>query len=160
MNWWMIVLAFVAFLLSAPSHSAPLGYPDVKLTPGVTNAAITQSNINDNLCNPHWSTKTIRPTASYTDALKKEQLKRYAYADQNPSHYEEDHAISLELGGHPKDPKNLWPEPRYGQWSADKKDRLENYLHKQVCSGKMTLKEAQKEIHPNWVKYYQKYFKQ
>jgi hypothetical protein len=26
------------------------------------------------------------------------------------AHYEEDHFISLELGGHPRDPKNLWPE--------------------------------------------------
>jgi len=29
----------------------------------------------------------------------------------NPACYEEDHLISLENGGDPKDPKNLWPEP-------------------------------------------------
>jgi len=31
------------------------------------------------------------------------------YVDKAPSHYEEDHLISLELGGNPRDPKNLWP---------------------------------------------------
>jgi hypothetical protein len=28
----------------------------------------------------------------------------------NPKDYEEDHLISLELGGAPRDPKNLWPQ--------------------------------------------------
>ena len=29
----------------------------------------------------------------------------------SPSDYQEDHLVSLELGGHPTDPRNLWPEP-------------------------------------------------
>ena len=29
----------------------------------------------------------------------------------SPSDYQEDHLISLELGGNPTDPRNLWPEP-------------------------------------------------
>jgi len=60
---------------------------------------ITQATI----CNPQWSTKTIRPPASYTNNLKKQQLNAARYVDKTPSHYEEDHLISLELGGHPRD---------------------------------------------------------
>ena len=38
------------------------------------------------------------------------------------SDYQEDHLISLELGGNPTDPRNLWPEP-YPRAVADGSDR-------------------------------------
>jgi hypothetical protein len=50
---------------------------------------------------------------------------------------EVDHLISLELGGS-NDIKNLWPEPYLPRPGARQKDVLENWLHKQVCSGKDT----------------------
>ena len=58
-----------------------------------------------------------------------------------PSAYQEDHLISLELGGHPTDPRNLWPEP-YPR--AATVDRIENELNDAVCSGRLTLAEAQR----------------
>jgi hypothetical protein len=54
---------------------------------------------------------------------------------------QEDHLISLELGGHPTDPRNLWPEPRP---HAEEVDRIENELNGKVCSGELTLAEAQR----------------
>ena len=69
-----------------------------------------------------------------------------------PKDFEEDHFIPLEIGGNPASPLNLWPEP----WpDAHRKDRVENWLHRQVCSGKMTLREAQDEIHL-WPQVYDK----
>jgi hypothetical protein len=56
------------------------------------------------------------------------------------SGYQEDHLISLELGGNPTDPRNLWPEP-YPR-AADV-DREENRLNGLVCLGELTLAEAQ-----------------
>ncbi len=56
------------------------------------------------------------------------------------SDYQEDHLISLELGGNPTDPRNLWPEP-YPR--AGEVDRIENDLNAQVCSGALTLAQAQ-----------------
>ena len=58
----------------------------------------------------------------------------------SPSDYQEDHLISLELGGHPTDPRNLWPEP-YPR--AAEVDQIENELNDKVCSGELTLAEAQ-----------------
>jgi len=55
-------------------------------------------------------TATIRPPRSYTDKVKRQQLKAVRFMDKNPAHYEEDHFISLEPGGNPRDTKNLWPE--------------------------------------------------
>lgn len=37
------------------------------------------------------------------------------------------------------------------------KDRLENWLHKEVCKGNMTLQEAQAAIKEDWTKAYVKY---
>src|SRR2546428_1074430 len=111
-------LLLVGFALSAgdasaqPHRAGPSYlYPDPATTPGVVNPDITQANIHETICNPQWSTKSIRPPVSYTGNLKKQQLAAPRYKDKTPSHYEEDHLISLELGGNPKDPKNLWPEP-------------------------------------------------
>jgi hypothetical protein len=60
----------------------------------------------------------------------------------SPSDYQEDHLISLELGGHPTDPRNLWPEP-YPR-AADV-DQMENELNDKVCSGELTLAQAQEQ---------------
>jgi len=132
----------------------------------VVNPDVTQANINATICNPSWSTRSIRPPVSYTDHLKA-QLSASRLKDKNPSHYEEDHFISLELGGHPRDPKNLWPE----MWGtpgtpltsrgpfpphlvgAKAKDAVENALHKEVCPGTLTLQEAQQIIATDWFLY-------
>src|SRR5260370_2198880 len=59
---------------------------------------------------------------------------------------EVDHLISLELGGS-NDIKNLWPEPYEGeQFNAHVKDRLENFLHSEVCAGPIPLTKAQQAI--------------
>jgi hypothetical protein len=38
---------------------------------------------------------------------------------------------------------------------ARDKDKVEKYLNRQVCNGKMTLAEAQKAIASDWYKVYQ-----
>ena len=126
--------------------------PDATCTPGVTNPDVTQSTIASTICVSGW-TKTIRPPASYTDKLKLQQIAQYGYADTAPANYEEDHLISLELGGSPADPHNLWPEPRTGSPNATNKDKIENYLKAQVCRGNMTLADAQRGIASDWTQY-------
>jgi hypothetical protein len=70
---------------------------------------------------------------------------------------EVDHLISLEIGGS-NDQKNLWPEPYEGeQWNAHVKDQLENWFHTEVCAGRMSLQQAQKEISTNWIEAYKKH---
>lgn len=132
--------------------------PDHTKTPGATNPAINQSNMAQNICNPNWSTKSIRPAVAYTNKLKLQQLANgYSYnGDTTPSNYEEDHLISLELGGNPTDSKNLWPEYYNLPNGARQKDQLENTLHKMVCNSQMTLSDAQSIISTNWYAEYQK----
>ena len=69
---------------------------------------------------------------------------------ESPQGCEVDHLVSLELGGS-NDIKNLWPEPYEGeQFNAHVKDRLENFLHAEVCAGRISLTKAQKEIATDW----------
>jgi hypothetical protein len=110
------------------------------LTPGVLNASITQATIRSTICRRGW-TRTIRPPTEYTSALKLRQMPAYGETGP-PTAYQEDHLISLELGGHPTDPRNLWPEP-YPR--AAEVDRVENDLNAKVCSGALTLAAAQRK---------------
>lgn len=129
------------------------GLPDSKCTPGAIDPKVTQSNIKDTICKSGY-TKTVRPSVSYTEPLKIKLMKAYGIKGSLKD-YELDHLIPLEIGGNPTDVKNLWPEPWHGNSTASMKDGLENYLHKQVCSGKMDLKTAQNEIATNWIKYWE-----
>jgi hypothetical protein len=108
-------------------------------TPGVLNPAVTQATIASTICRRGW-TRMIRPPVDYTNALKRRQLRRYGLHGP-PSGFQEDHLISLELGGSPADPRNLWPEP-YPRASAV--DQIENDLNHRVCTGSLTLAEAQR----------------
>jgi hypothetical protein len=64
--------------------------------------------------------------------------------------FEVDHLIPLELGG-ANTIENLWAEPANPNPGFHQKDRVENYLHKQVCSGAMTIDEAQKIVANDWL---------
>lgn len=119
--------------------------PDPACTPGVVNPDVTQANISQTICVQGY-TKTIRPSVEYTDKLKQEQMTAYGFTDSIRSH-EEDHLISLELGGSPSDPKNLWPEPHA---SPNDKDKVEDFLHSAVCDGRISLQDAQHRITTDW----------
>ncbi|MFA6608454.1 MAG: HNH endonuclease signature motif containing protein [Candidatus Paceibacterota bacterium] len=96
-------------------------------------------------------TKTVR---NVTETTKKKVFKEYGIPYSQRSNYEVDHIISLELGGS-NDISNLYPESYTIKDNARIKDKFENYLHKQVCGGKMDIVEAQRQISSDWLSYYQ-----
>jgi hypothetical protein len=73
--------------------------------------------------------------------------------------YELDHLIPLELGGCPNCETNLWPQPRNSFPGAGEKDEVEDYLHHQVCSGALSLAEAQREIASDWYAVYTRIYR-
>lgn len=149
----MIAAIAIAAALSA--------LPNPTTTPGVLNPAVTQANIAETVCKAGW-TATIRPPVSYTNKLKALQLIALGFAINpvggvpagaiiDPHSVEEDHLISLQLGGDPRDPANLWPEPWDGPWGARRKDVFESFLKRAVCRGEITLERAQSEIRTDWI---------
>jgi hypothetical protein len=115
--------------------------PIKSITPGAPNPRVRQGTIRRTICKTGW-TRTVRPSVSYTNALKLKQMPLYEETGP-PSECEEDHLIPLELGGAPRNPKNLWPEPRT---QANKSDPLEAKLKGQVCRRQTTLARARTAI--------------
>jgi len=135
-----LLLLSVAVVMPHGSGTRGPYHADIARTPGVLNPDVTQATIGSTICVHGW-TRTIRPPTDYTNELKLKQMREYGVGG-SPSDYQEDHLISLELGGHPTDARNLWPEP-YPR--AAEVDSIENDLNAQVCSGDMSLDEAQRK---------------
>jgi hypothetical protein len=118
-----------------------LVYPNPQITPGATRQ-VTENEV----CVKGYA----GDTRNVTDSEKKQVFDRYGIDWQYHSYFEVDHFISLELGGS-NDVTNLWPEPYEGLFNAHMKDLVENFLHQEVCSGKLTLLQAQQAITSDWV---------
>jgi hypothetical protein len=151
-------VAFFTTMLSLSGFGAQAQLPDPALTPGALNPAVAQDTIASTICARGW-TRTIRPSQSYTQALKRQGIAAYGYADKDPRDYQEDHLIPLELGGDAADPHNLWPQLRFTSdgWNAEAKDRLERRLHALVCRGMVPLAVSQRAIAIDWVGTYRRY---
>jgi hypothetical protein len=130
--------------------------PDPHCTPGATNPRVTQSDLASTVCKSGY-TATIRPPASITGSEKRASEKAYGFTGK-ASTTEYDHLISLELGGDPNSPLNLWPEPNKARaaGTTNPKDTVENTLKGLVCDavhGKpyLPLAKAQYLIATNWM---------
>jgi hypothetical protein len=96
--------------------------------------------------------------APVSGGLQQRVFKEYGIAGAPTARYEVDYLITPGLGGS-GDIRNLWPEPRYDTvWNSFVKDQLEEYLHRAVCGGRVSLPIAQREIASNWIAAYKKYF--
>ncbi len=127
--------------------------PDAHCTPGALNPRVTQSTLGATICHTGY-TSTIRPPSSVTAREKRSNAASYRYTGVLRD-AEYDHLISLELGGDPNDPRNLWVEPPSpghapGSGAGNPKDRIENQAHRLICAGKVTLAAMQRAIATNW----------
>jgi hypothetical protein len=108
--------------------------PDYHCTPGAAFRNITA----DDVCTSGYS-KRVR---NVSESLKQKVYLAYGIRRHRPYAYEIDHLVSLELGGS-NSQKNLWPEKQPG---AKLKDKVENFLHRQLCDGVISLRSAQSKI--------------
>lgn len=135
---WALLLTFCA------TQAAAYALPDKAVTPGAVDPLATTAMV----CTKGYATN-VRPPRSYIGHLKRKQLRNAPYASKHSlAEFEEDHLVPLELGGAPKDVRNLWPEERKG---AAVKDRCENAAHRKVCRGALTLESAQQGFADNWI---------
>lgn len=141
----LLVAASIAACRSpaAPTQSAQIGQrtktsgcevhealPDSACTPG----AIISTATKEQICVPGYA-KNVRDVP---DSEKNQVYAEYSVKSHRAGQYEVDHLISLELGGS-NDIANLWPEAADPRPGFHEKDKVENYLHDQVCSGAMPL---------------------
>ena len=126
--------------------------PDPKCTPGATDSAVTQANIQTTICRSGY-TPTVRPPVTLTGPAKTESAKEYG---TTTAAGEYDHLVSLELGG-ASDTRNLWVEAD-GK-IPNPKDSVENQLRTLVCGSqygynasipRLHLADAQRLIAADW----------
>jgi hypothetical protein len=126
--------------------------PDRRCSPGAYYSKLTTSVI----CSSSFRTGPIR---NVPDAEKHAVEVEYGLAPRAyGSTLEIDHIVSLELGGS-NDIANLYPEKAKPRPGFHEKDRLENLLHERVCSGRISLAAARRQIASDWVRLYKRTFR-
>lgn len=128
---------------------------DLDLTPGVVRTtsrkAICEGGSTDQF---RHTTELVKNKAYALYGIDKHSpVGFFGMESPKPPLYEIDHLISLELGG-ADELENLWPQPYYMHPGAREKDTVENWLHKQICTGKMEPQEAQRSIATDWYAVY------
>jgi hypothetical protein len=118
-------------------------------TAEVLNPDVHQDTIDETICVSGY-TKTVRPSTSYTNGVKKKLMREAGIDWSRAKEYELDHRIPLALGGHPRNIHNLMLQHWEGEDGAKKKDKLEVSLKNKVCRGTLTLLEAQDCIWNDW----------
>jgi hypothetical protein len=123
-------------------------YPNTSMTPGTVYQNITEKDV----CDSGYS-KRIRNVL----VLQNKSI-YYAYGIKYPQPsgaYEVDHFIPLSIGGS-NDDKNLWPQPAQPLPGFREKDKVEFFLHNEICAGRISIKAAQENIRSDWYKVYQR----
>lgn len=102
------------------------------------NPAVTQATISETICHRGWSA-TVRPSWAYTSRVKHRLCVAQGMTRCSPGLIL-DHVVPLEVGGSPGDPANFQL-----QTLADSlaKDALEHRARREVCSGRVSLEQAQ-----------------
>jgi hypothetical protein len=126
------------------------GLPDTGCTPGARFEHATRAQV----CRSGYA-RAVRDVSSST---KGQVYAEYGMSRRfNGRDGEVDHLISLELGGS-NSLANLFPEAAAPRPGSHEKDRLENALHADVCSGRISLARAQRLIAGDWVAVYRARF--
>lgn len=150
-----ILLFLTVGLRSQDFSSKTLVYP---FYPRHAHGETYQNLSKEEMCEVGY-TKKVRHVSTFT---KHQVFKMYGITVGHFREYEVDHFISLELGGD-NSLNNLFPQPyevyltvngKNMRMGAREKDVVETNLHKRVCRGEITLKQAQDIITTNWVGYY------
>lgn len=152
-------LLFMSAIFVACALAIKPYYPSPTLTPGLSVPGLTAADV----CAPGYARAARKSADAGIRRLKPVVAQAYGVRPSDWKRYEFDHFVPITLGGHPDSEKNLWPQPHrnvagVGAWGSEAKDRLEDRLHLEVCSGKISLKAAQEEIASDWTEAYRKRF--
>ena len=144
----LFIAIFATLLYGQQKKDYQAFLPDSILTPG---AILTTSD--SRICRKGYAA-SVR---NVSNEIKRKVFKEYHIISHAPREYEIDHLIPLELGGS-NDIKNLWAESYITKpWNAHVKDYLENRLHRLVCTGKISQREAQEKIRIDWIAAYKEF---
>lgn len=134
--------ALAAVLVAGTAHAQSL------------NPAVTPETIASTICVKGW-TASVRPPYHETQVIKRDLLRAQGLDWSHAPEFQLDHTMPICLGGHPSDPANFQLQPIE---EAYRKDRIEWKACCLVCSGQITLADAQAAM-VDWQAAYHKYAK-
>jgi len=143
-RWGLALAAFSFLIWSAQAEPS--------LRPAL-NPAVTQETIASTICVPGW-TKTVRAGSGHARRLKMRLLGVIGREEADRAGYQLDHVVPLTLGGDPHAEANTMLQPIA---AAYRKDRLERKLGCLVCTGQLSLDDAQRAIAHDWGAAYHTY---
>lgn len=131
-----------------PTKAEVLSYkaPIKSITPGFANPSIGKSQICSHI---------ERPRVDRQSKKIQNLFLQYGISTSEQSNYTIDHLIPVELGGS-SDVANLWPQRTTPD--SHVKDKLENRLKDDICTGAISVQEAQQSYVSDWRQTYIKYF--
>lgn len=126
-------------------------------TPGASSAQhnelldahVTQASIVDTICVPGY-VDSVLPSFEVQMHQKERLLKQRSIDESFASEYALDHRMPVLLGGSPNSPANLDLRRWEGRAGQRRKERLAVYLKRCVCTGDITLKQAQSAMAGDW----------
>jgi len=141
--------AALVLAIGAASSVMAGGLPDARLTPGdVLPVKAPQ------ICRPGYAPSTLHAlTPAEWHKRRLLVFQAYGIGKQQRDAYVINHLIPLEIGGS-NEIANLWPLAKAGRWNTTRKAKLVRRLHKLVCSGRLSLQEAQRETAADWIATY------
>ncbi|MES2034897.1 MAG: hypothetical protein V4466_12040 [Pseudomonadota bacterium] len=142
----LVAAAVAASLLASGAFAAGYVAPD-----GRTEAQLVAAHVLPDPAHPGVVNPAVTP------ATQARTICTQTPAGHKPIEGELDHRLSIEDGGAPADPANLWWMIYADRYGARVKDVLETKLSRRVCAGTLGLGEARQALLGNWLVAYQKY---
>ena len=150
---------------AAPSSASALAASDANsikryapVPSEALNPDVHQNTIAQTICVPGY-TASVRPSTSYTNGVKLKLMREAGIPSTEATTFELDHRVALAVGGHPRALLNLRLQKWEGEDGAKRKDQLERRLQVLVCSGQVTLNEAQRAMFWDWQSAFRRYGK-
>jgi len=148
----VLLLAVLCFSPGCAGLAGHADLPCIQTAHGciTVNPDVTRETIGQTICVSGY-TRSVRPSTSYTNAVKLKLLREAGIDAALIGQYELDHIIPLAVGGHPRNPSNLMLQPWDGEQGAHRKDVLERRLQGMVCRREIPLLDAQRCIAEDWI---------
>jgi len=149
-----LMLLALPVLVAACASRAP--EPPRAIAPDMLNPAVTPQTLQQTICVPAYAASLMPPDA-VTQSQKLAMMQRAGIDPAMASGFVIDRRLPVGLGGHPTNAANLQLLEWAGEHGAQRKQALERRLRLMVCDGKISLREAQAAVYPDWVPSYARY---
>ena len=150
-------LAAGCSMLGIDKPAAQAAAPASTIPADALNPAVTPQTIGQTICTDGYAART-RASQVTLQGIKRRLVEESAMTDGTL--YELQERVPLELGGHPGNVRNFVLQPWDAHASNRPRQRLVATLQRMVCTGQVSLRDAQEAMFVDWRAAYPRYVKE